>query len=250
MYCMIKTCMEDKGISRLVNIWKTWNQGEGLKSGVFSSTGDRMTSSNTGWTTRYAPIPSQPEQTLPSKMGKPIVHLIAQKPCKCASFRRWETRSSSTDTWNSQINSSPSLGSLVLLFLSPWHSCDQGLHCRQEYALFPILILQRNYWVRKCLWIDAGAMTRSLMGWWPLGNWTLGPHVRFTQNRRLASFSESTTQGNFRFFSLICLKSSLVCGKRHIDHLVLLAIEFSFVISPVPTYSFFPRNSRPVWPLL
>ena len=90
----------------------------------------------------------------------------------------------------------------------------------------------------------------SLMGWWPLGNWTLGPHVRFTQNRRLASFSESTTQGNFRFFSLICLKSSLVCGKRHIDHLVLLAIEFSFVISPVPTYSFFPRNSRPVWPLL
>ena len=141
MYCMIKTCMEDKGISRLVN----------------------------------APIPSQPEQTLPSKMGKPIVHLIAQKPCKCASFRRWETRSSSTDTWNSQINSSPSLGSLVLLFLSPWHSCDQGLHCRQEYALFPILILQRNYWVRKCLWIDAGAMTRPLWGDdpWETEHWDL-----------------------------------------------------------------------------
>lgn len=74
-------------------------------------------------------------------------------------------------------------------------------------------------------------------GWWPLGTWTLGPHVRLTQNRRLA-FSESTTQGNFRFFSSISLKSSLVCAKRHIDHLVLLAAEFSFVISPVPTYSF------------
>lgn len=70
MYCMIKTCMEDNGISSLVNIWKTWNQGEGLKSGVFSSTGDRTTSSNTGRTTRYTPIPSQPEQTLPSKMGE------------------------------------------------------------------------------------------------------------------------------------------------------------------------------------
>lgn len=70
MYCMIKTRMEDNGISSLVNIRKTWNQGEGLKSGVFSSTGDRTTSSNTGRTTRYTPIPSQPEQTLPSKMGE------------------------------------------------------------------------------------------------------------------------------------------------------------------------------------
>ena len=168
MYCMIKTCMEDNGISRLVNIWKTWNQGEGLLSGVFSSTGTERPQVTQAEPPDTHQSPPNQSKHYPAKRRKPIVHLIAQKPCKCASFRKWETRSSSTDAWNSQINSSPSLGSLVLLFLSPRHSCDQGLHRRQASALFPILILQRNDWVRKCLWIDAGPWLS------PLGVMTLG----------------------------------------------------------------------------
>lgn len=153
MYCMIKTCMEDNGISSLVNIWKP-----GIK-GRFEEWGFQLQQGTERPQVTQAKPPdihqsSQPEQTLPSKMGETYSASHCSEALPMCQFQEtrhvlFHRRLKLTDKLK------PFSRQFGFTFLSPRHSCDQGLHRRQEPALFPVLILQRNYWVRKCLWTDA-----------------------------------------------------------------------------------------------
>lgn len=124
MCCMIKTSMEDNGVYRLPNIWTTRNQGAYVQRDVFSSWEDQMmTSGDTSRTTRWPLIPSQAEQTLTRKM-KETHHSIEvlRNPGRCAGFSGMchvrvpcHADRNTTDTWRSQINSSPYFRNLVVL---------------------------------------------------------------------------------------------------------------------------------------
>lgn len=124
MCCVIKTSMEDNGVYRLPNIWTTRNQGAYVQGNVVSSWEDQMmTSGDTSRTTRWTLIPSQAEQTLTRKM-KEAHHSIEvlRNPGRRASFSGMchvrvpcYADGDTTDTWRSQISSSPYCGNLVVL---------------------------------------------------------------------------------------------------------------------------------------
>lgn len=133
MCCMIKTCMEDNEVYKLPNIQATSNQG--ACSVVCSVPKRNHQIHNT----------PQPEQILTSEAGEALTasscsEILANVPISVG-YATFECHAVRVEYHRQALELS---GPYFCNLLSPRHSCNQGLHFRQDSTLFPSPILQSN----------------------------------------------------------------------------------------------------------